>query len=291
VDARSQRPLDGVAVEIVPIHEDRGRSWPEPWFADVLGDAVRWRVLSGPEGTFTFPGLTDGRWRVQVQVRRPGDPAQDVIVARDRGVAPVALVYDPGNTITGQVLHQDGRPYGGAAVWIVGVDDGSGGNTLRGETALLTEANAEGRFRILRAPAGRLFVQAGRRRHGFSVPVPVEPSAGDGVAELTLRVPDERRSLVLPEGEHGGVGMQLRWTAHGPELEGLVPGMPALAAGLQAGDRVTAVDGHPTEWMSQFEFVARCRGPLGSPVVLRIQRAGSAAREVTILRAAFPKER
>lgn len=51
-----------------------------------------------------------------------------------------------------------------------------------------------------------------------------------------------------------------------------IPGTPAARAGLRAGDRITEIDGVPTEGMALQEAVVRIRGPKGTDVTLRIRR-------------------
>jgi carboxyl-terminal processing protease len=59
---------------------------------------------------------------------------------------------------------------------------------------------------------------------------------------------------------------------------------PAAQAGLRAGDRITRIDGTPTQGMALQEAVSRIRGPEGTTVRLAIQRA-ERVFDVNIVRA------
>ena len=64
------------------------------------------------------------------------------------------------------------------------------------------------------------------------------------------------------------------------------PGTPAEAAGVQAFDRVLAVDGSRTDGLGEDDVSALIRGPAGTQVVLTVGRAGEAQpREIRIVRA------
>lgn len=64
-----------------------------------------------------------------------------------------------------------------------------------------------------------------------------------------------------------------------------LPDTPAKKSGLQAGDRVYAIDGESTAGISIDEAVSKIRGPKGTDVVLTISRDGfNEARDITITR-------
>ena len=65
----------------------------------------------------------------------------------------------------------------------------------------------------------------------------------------------------------------------------LIEGSPAALSGLQAGDRIITVDGHPVEGWSIDDLVARVRGPAGTSVTLEVNRRDAGLLRFTITRA------
>ena len=65
---------------------------------------------------------------------------------------------------------------------------------------------------------------------------------------------------------------------------------PAREAGLRADDEVLAVDGDPVEGETLDETVSKVRGPRGTSVTLRIQRADDEPIELTIVREVIESE-
>ncbi len=63
-----------------------------------------------------------------------------------------------------------------------------------------------------------------------------------------------------------------------------IDGSPALRAGLEAGDVITAVDGRTVDGETLDEAISRVRGPKGTTVVLTIVRDGGAPFEMPIVR-------
>ncbi len=86
-------------------------------------------------------------------------------------------------------------------------------------------------------------------------------------------------------GQFGGIGIRMSDTAGVPQVISPIDGTPAARAGLQPGDRIVAIDGHPTDGMDVEHTVALLRGRPGSKVTLRILRASKPPFPVTITRA------
>ncbi|MCS6803563.1 MAG: S41 family peptidase [Acidobacteriota bacterium] len=64
---------------------------------------------------------------------------------------------------------------------------------------------------------------------------------------------------------------------------------PAYRAGLRYGDQIVAIDGESTETWSSTQVSSRLRGPRGTPVEVRVQRAGEATpRTFKLTRDAVP---
>jgi carboxyl-terminal processing protease len=65
----------------------------------------------------------------------------------------------------------------------------------------------------------------------------------------------------------------------------VIPRSPAEQAGIQDGDRITAVDGQPTNSLSTDEAASMLTGEEGSRVRVTVVSAGQAPRDVTVRRA------
>ena len=80
------------------------------------------------------------------------------------------------------------------------------------------------------------------------------------------------------EGYRGyfeGIGAQVTLTDAGLTVIAPIPGAPAEAAGIRAGDLILAVDGTSVTGLTLIEAVNLIRGPGGSEVILLIRHAGS----------------
>ena len=88
-------------------------------------------------------------------------------------------------------------------------------------------------------------------------------------------------------GRHQGViGIYLSFNGSQPLVTGVVPGSPAQAAGLQAGDVLTGINGQDTGGMTADVASTLIRGDAGSMVKLAVQRAGQAL-DFSVTRADF----
>lgn len=94
------------------------------------------------------------------------------------------------------------------------------------------------------------------------------------------------------EQEFGGIGIQVNWDAEKREIEVMtpLPGSPAYAAGIHAGDRIVEIEGKPvTEFPMDREIqtaVQMLKGNAGDDVTIGIRRAGSdAVEQMTLTRA------
>jgi carboxyl-terminal processing protease len=85
-------------------------------------------------------------------------------------------------------------------------------------------------------------------------------------------------------GHYSGIGIYLSFSGAYPTITGTVPGSPAAAAGLQAGDQIVKVGDKDTKGLTSDQASTLIQGPNGSTVTLTIQR-GSQTFSVTITRA------
>ena len=96
------------------------------------------------------------------------------------------------------------------------------------------------------------------------------------------------------EGYRGyfeGIGAQVSMTEAGLTVIAPIPGAPAEAAGIRAGDLILAVDGDSISHLTLIEAVNLIRGPGGTEVTLLVRHAGSDQNEtITVTRGRIPIE-
>jgi carboxyl-terminal processing protease len=125
----------------------------------------------------------------------------------------------------------------------------------------------------------------------------VDPQAlGEGaVAKLVESLGDPHSAFMRPadfealrvrtQGEYAGIGAEVGRRGEWITVIAPLPESPAERAGLQAGDRILAIDGASTRGWTQEQARDRLRGPRDTPVALRIGRGGAAQPlEVSIVR-------
>ena len=88
-------------------------------------------------------------------------------------------------------------------------------------------------------------------------------------------------------GSYAGVGLSLRVDGSRLVISQVVPQGPADGAGLRAGDRLDAVDDHPTRGRTSADVSLSLRGAAGSTVRVLVTRA-AATRLLTLTRATVP---
>ncbi|MGC8522266.1 MAG: RIP metalloprotease RseP, partial [Steroidobacteraceae bacterium] len=97
--------------------------------------------------------------------------------------------------------------------------------------------------------------------------------------DLDVRDPAQRRRLTGPSGLMGGLGMHFWEPSIPPVLGRVLPGGPAARAGLAAGDRIVAVDGHP---MKDFQDVVAAISPNPGKTLAITYRRGRIERTVEV---------
>lgn len=101
---------------------------------------------------------------------------------------------------------------------------------------------------------------------------------------LFLDSGDYRDLQAETSGHFGGIGIELGLDDGYFTVIAPIDGTPAERAGLQAGDRLTAIDGEPLRGHKLVDVVERLRGEPGTDVRLSIGEPG-ASRDVTLTRA------
>ena len=90
---------------------------------------------------------------------------------------------------------------------------------------------------------------------------------------------------VQTSGEFGGLGIEVTQEEGWVKVVSPIDGTPADAAGIQAGDFITAVDGESVLGLTLDEAVDLMRGPVGSEIVITVVREeGVEPFDVTIVR-------
>jgi len=86
------------------------------------------------------------------------------------------------------------------------------------------------------------------------------------------------------QGNYSGIGIYLSFTTGYPVITGTVPGSPAAAAGLRAGDQIVKVADKDMKGITSDQATTLIQGPDGTKVTMEISRSGS-TMSVTITRA------
>lgn len=90
----------------------------------------------------------------------------------------------------------------------------------------------------------------------------------------------------IMSGEYEGIGVWVEFVDGRVRIVAPMAGAPAESAGIEPGDFILAVDGHPVADEALTTAMDRVRGPAGTGVVLTIERVGEAAPlEITVTRA------
>ena len=98
--------------------------------------------------------------------------------------------------------------------------------------------------------------------------------------------PDEYKAMRADtSGEFGGLGVEIAAGEDSLVVVAPIDDTPAARAGIQAGDKILAIDGETTRGMSVPVAVRRMRGELGTKVTLLLMREGfEAPLQLALLR-------
>ena len=98
--------------------------------------------------------------------------------------------------------------------------------------------------------------------------------------------PDElRESRVATSGEFGGLGIEVTMEEGAVKVVSPIEDTPAYRAGIQAGDRIVALDGEPIGDKTLGDAVKVMRGRPGTAIVLTVEREGVDDFDVRVVRA------
>lgn len=94
-----------------------------------------------------------------------------------------------------------------------------------------------------------------------------------------------QRMRVSTSGEFGGLGIEVTQEEGWVKVVSPIDGTPADAAGILAGDFITAVDGESVLGLTLDDAVRLMRGPIGSEIIVTIVREGEVEPfDVSIIR-------
>ena len=98
--------------------------------------------------------------------------------------------------------------------------------------------------------------------------------------------PDDAADMrTQTRGEFGGLGIEVTQEEGFVKVVSPIDGTPADAAGIEAGDFITHVDGESVLGLTLDEAVDRMRGPVGSEIVITVVREGETEPfDVSIIR-------
>jgi len=87
-----------------------------------------------------------------------------------------------------------------------------------------------------------------------------------------LSADDAAKMRVQTSGEFGGLGIEVTQEDGWVKVVSPMDGTPAAAAGIEAGDFITAVDGESVLGLTLDDAVAMMRGPVGSEIIITVVR-------------------
>lgn len=100
-----------------------------------------------------------------------------------------------------------------------------------------------------------------------------------------LNAKSYRDMQVQTRGEFGGLGIEVTMEEGYVKVVTPIDETPAAQAGVMAGDLITHLDGEAVRGLTLSQAVEKMRGPVKTPIVLRIRREGTDAPvEVTVVR-------
>jgi hypothetical protein len=243
----SGQPVKGFSLDVQPMSQGGGAPQGERQFQ---GD--RFELRDVPAAPVAVVVWTEDGARGETQVTPTyGTPAE------------VLLTLKSTAGLRGRVVDEATRePIADAFIFI------------EGERASNEGSGPDGRFVLEGLAAGQhtLRVSAGPFRRAER-PVTLEEGQVLDVGDISLAAPNTRA---------GTIGAFVNLNGEELVIFQVIPGSPAARAGLRVGDTLLAVDGAPVT--SGLEANQRLTGAPGSPVVLKVRRAGT-EQTVSVVRA------
>jgi hypothetical protein len=249
-----------------------------------LGRVVATRTFVDSGGAFAVDGLEARDYRVQASAHghAPSRPVDGAAVLPPARPTAVQLQLPAGGTLTGVVRSDGGAPIENARITVEG---GLGEESTPVPFSASAVSDRDGRFALRGLSPGRRSIEVVAAAHHLAI------VGGLVVTEGAQLDPIEVVLQPLAEGEQPtvelvGIGAALSPTEDALQINEIVPGGGAQAAGLVAGDLILAIDGRPVVELGFQDAIQAIRGPVGTTIRLAVRRAATpdAIAEITASR-------
>lgn len=228
--------------------------------------------INDAQGEFRVSGLTPGLISLTVRADS-GEGHVEVMLPAGESVEGVEIPLLSEGTVRGRVISNDGLVVG-ARVRVRAL----------GEEQIQQSGNTgpDGSFEVKMRGGFPMVVTVSRP--GF-YPWGSPPFDFDarGVKDLGMITLSPRSGS---EEKEGGIGIRFAPDPHGVSVVDFVPNSPGREAGLELGDVITAIDGVSASRLPLISWLVALRGPVGTVVVLEIERGTSPRFSVSVIRRA-----
>ncbi len=236
------------------------------------GGAMEMRSLfiNDPDGRFRVDGLSPGLLSIGASADQ-GQGHVEVELPAGESVQGIEIAILVEGTVSGRIVSAEG-PVIGALVSVRGAGD----RDSNGVSA------SDGSFAVKASGGSSIHVRI--RRPGYyawaSPPFDFDASGRKDLGDITLSARSGS------EEKEGGIGIRFAQDPHGVRVVEFVENSPAREAGLEIGDVITAIDGRPAGRLEMITWLVALRGPVGTVVVLEIERGTSPRFSVSVIRRA-----
>jgi hypothetical protein len=233
------------------------------------------------DGEFALGGLDPGEYWVRVTA--PGYAPSAAVQARAAipSAPAVDIALSAGATAFGTVIDAATRKPLAEAKVATETLVGTGPSALPFETVVVTDD--DGSFELSGLAPGRHSLAVSAYRHDAQLVTGVEVTEGARVGPLTVELTPVAEGE-QPRTEFAGLGLVLSASDEVLLVQDVVAGGGGEAAGIQAGEQITAIDGKPIAELGFQNAMQAIRGPVGTTVRVRVREKGGAEREVTATR-------
>lgn len=235
------------------------------------------------KGTWTMDDLPAGDFTVSVSAAE-GMAKQELSLTEGEDKSGLAFTLESRATVTGTVVSLDGeQPIPGMMITIEPVKGADDGVTIRwgdGDDDKEYITDAQGKFTVKRAPAGKVYVTVfpmnwEDSEYSFQRVIRTIPGGATFHAG-TIKLPSRR---VKPRERGGDLGIDFKEGDPDTEPEDyklevsfVRPDGPAVDSGIEVGDVVTSVDGHDVTGENIYLYFSLAQVPEGTTIELGLER-------------------